>query len=122
MDALVREFGKGAGLPDLALDPRGVAALAFENGAVLRFEYADASLAVSMSLPSPLDPVRAAALLAHAHPDARRGSFRIRAGYLSSSSRALFAVRLDERDATLPLLNQVFAALWAVSREFGGAA
>ena len=120
MAALVKEFGKGAGLPDLAFGDRGVAALSFENGASLRFEYAEGMLAVSMTVPSPADPAHAAALLAHAHPDARRGPFRIRTGYLASRGRALFAVGLAEREATLPLLNQAFAALWAAAREYGG--
>ena len=44
MEALVREFGKGAGLPDLAFNDRGAAALSFENGASLRFEYAEGTL------------------------------------------------------------------------------
>lgn len=120
MESLVKEFGKGAGLPDFAFSDLGVAALSFENGASLRFEYAEGELAVSMTVPSPIDSARAGALLSHAHPDARRGAFRIRTGYLASRGRALFAVRLAEREATLPLLNQVFAALWAAAREYGG--
>lgn len=122
MESLVREFGKGAGLPDLALNDRGTAALAFENGAFLRFEYAEGTLAVSMTVPSRIDAAHAAAILSQAHPDARRGAFRIRAGYLANRGRAIFAVRLAEREATLPLLDQVFAALWAAAREYGGAA
>ena len=121
MESLVKEFGKGAALPDFALNDRGTAALSFENGASLRFEYAEGALAVSMTVLSPIDPARAGTLLSHAHPDARRGTFRIRTGYLASRGRALFAVRLAEREATLPLLNQVFAALWAAAREYGGA-
>ena len=121
MEALVKEFGKSAGLPDLAFNDRGAAALSFENGASLRFEYAEGTLAVLMTVPSAIDPSRAAVLLAHAHPDARRGGFRIRTGYLASRGRALFAVRLAEREATLPILNQAFAALWAAAREYGGA-
>ena len=45
MESLVREFGKGAGLSNFTLNDRGVAALAFENGASLRFEYAEEMLA-----------------------------------------------------------------------------
>lgn len=122
MESLVREFGKGAGLPDFELGDRGVAALSFENGASLRFEYADATLAVLLTIPSPMDAAHAAALLAIAHPDARRAPFRIRTGYLATRGRALFAVRFAEREATLPVLNQVFATLWEVAREYGGAA
>ena len=121
MESLVREFGKGAGLSNFTLNDRGVAALAFENGASLRFEYAEEMLAVEMTVPSTLDSVRAAVLLARAHPDAVRGGFRIRTGYLASRGRAILAVRLAEREATLPLVNQVFAALWAAAREYGGA-
>ena len=121
MEAIVQEFGKSAGLPKLALNDRGVAALSFENGAALSFEYAEGSLAVLMTVPSILDSAHAAALLSRAHPDAARGPFRIRTGYLASRGRALFAVSLAEREATLPLLNQAFAALWAAAREYGGA-
>ena len=121
LEALLREFGKGAGLPDFALDDRGSAALAFENGSSLRFEYAEGTLAVLMTVPSSIDSARAGALLSAAHPDAARGPFRIRTGYLASRGRALFAVRLAEREATLPVLNQAFAALWAAAREYGGA-
>ncbi len=120
MESLVKEFGKGAGLPDLALNDRGTAALAFENGASLRFEYAEGTLAVMMTVPSSIDSARAGALLALSHPDASRAAFRIRTGYLASRGHALFAVRLAEREATLPILNQVFAALWAAAREYGG--
>lgn len=120
LEALLKEFGKGAGLPDLALNDRGTAALSFENGSSLRFEYAEGTLAVMMTVPSSISPARAGALLALSHPDASRGAFRIRTGYLASRGRALFAVRLAEREATLPILNQVFAALWAAAREYGG--
>lgn len=116
---LVRDFGRSAGLSDLALADNGAAALAFEGGAVLRLEYAESFLVVAMTVPAANDPASAARLLALAHPAARR-DFTIRAGYLASSGRAILAIRLAERDATLPALNAAFAALWALAAELEG--
>jgi len=120
MSAIVAEFGKGAGLPGFAFSDRDAAAISFENGHVLRFEYSMGALVVTMSVPTHLDPARAKALLAYANPKARFG-FRVRAGYLSRRQAAVFAIRLDERDVTLPAVNQAFAVLWRIAQEFGGA-
>jgi type III secretion system chaperone SycN len=121
LESLVRDFGKGAGLPDFALNERGAAALSFENGATLRFEYDGEALAVAMTVPCRPDPAKARAILACAHPDARYG-LRVRAGYLARRGTAVFAVRLEERAVTLPLVNQAFAVLWRIALETGGAA
>jgi len=121
IDSAVGEFGRAAGLDSLSLGDRGSAALSFQNGLVLRFEYAFDSLYVAMTVPARLDASSAGRLLGYAHPDARFG-FRLRAGYLAKSGRAVFAVRLADRDVTLPSLNAVFALLWRVALEFGGAA
>ena len=120
IDSAVGEFGRSAGLGRLSLGDRGVAALSFQNGLVLRFEYAFDSLYVAMTVPSRLDAAAAARLLGYAHPDARF-AFRMRTGYLARSGRALFAVRLAGRDVTLPSINAAFALLWRVALEFGGA-
>ena len=121
ISAVVREFGRAAGLGDLALNERGTAVLSFENGAALRLEYAFDSLVVALTLPARLDPAAAARLLAYAHPEARYG-FKLRTGYLAKTGHAVFAARLADREVTLPSLNSVFAALWRIAQEFGGAA
>ena len=121
IESVVREFGKAAGLAGLALNTRGAAAITFENGAALRLEYAFDSLVVALTLPARLDPAAAARLLAYAHPEARYG-FKLRAGYLAKTGRAVFAARLADREVTLPALNSVFAILWRIGQEFGGAA
>ncbi|MBR1588331.1 MAG: hypothetical protein IJ658_08420 [Kiritimatiellae bacterium] len=121
IEAVVQEFGKAAGLPGLALNGRGAAAITFENGSALRLEYAFDSLVVALTLPARLDPAAAARLLAYAHPEARYG-FKLRAGYLEKASRAVFAARLADREVTLPALNSVFSVLWRIGQEFGGAA
>ena len=51
LDDIVREFGRSAGLSDFALNDRGAAAISFETGAQLRFEYAFESLVVALSVP-----------------------------------------------------------------------
>ncbi len=117
--SLVGDFGKAAGLSSLSLNGRGTAAIAFENGFGLRFEYVEGELVVAVTVPAYLDATRAKALLAYAHPEARLG-FRVRAGYLPRSGKAVFAVRIQERDVTLPMVNQAFAVLWRIAQEFGG--
>lgn len=120
IEAVVSEFGKAAGLGTLALSERGAVALAFDNGMVLRLEYAFESLAIVLSTPVRMDPQTAARLLAYAHPGARP-SFKLRVGYLAKSGAAVFAGRLADREVTLPALNSVFGTLWRIAHEFGGA-
>ena len=120
VDSAVGEFGRSAGLGALSLGDRGIAALSFQNGLALRFEYAGDALYVTMTVPARLDASAAGRLLGYAHPDARFG-FRLRTGYLAKSGRAVFAVRLVDRDVTLPSINSAFALLWRVALEFGGA-
>jgi type III secretion system chaperone SycN len=121
IESTVGEFGRAAGLGSLSLGDRGVAALSFQNGLALRFEYAFDSLYVAMTVSARLDAAAAGRLLGYAHPNARLG-FRIRTGYLAKSGRAVFAIRLAGRDVTLPSINAAFALLWRVALEFGGAA
>ena len=118
--SLVGDFGKAAGLPSLSLNGQGTAAIAFENGFGLRFEYVEGELVVAVTVPVFLDVGRAKALLAYAHHEARLG-FRVRAGYLPRRGTAVFAVRIQERDVTLPMVNQAFAVLWRIAQEYGGA-
>ena len=117
--SLVGDFGKAAGLPSLSLNGQGTAAIAFANGFGLRFEYVEGELVVAVTVPVFLDVGRTKALLSYAHHEARLG-FRVRAGYLPRSGKAVFAVRIQERDVTLPMVNQAFAVLWRIAQEFGG--
>lgn len=121
IDAAVGDFGRSAGLGSLSLGDKGVAALSFQNGMALRFEYAVDSLYVAMTVPVGLDASASRRLLGYAHPEARLG-FRIRTGYIAKTGRAIFAVRLADRDVTLPAINAVFGLLWRIALEFGGAA
>ena len=117
MNAVIGDFGKAAGLAGLALNERGVAALKFENGAALRLEYTGDELVVAMTVPS-ADVKR---LLALSHPKARYG-FRVRSGIVPKTGEAVMAVRLAERDVTLPRVSGVFELLWRLAGEMGGAA
>lgn len=120
LDDIVREFGRSAGLSDFALNDRGAAAVTFETGAQLRFEYAFESLVVALSFPYPCgDPAAARRLLAAAHPGARPG-FKLRAGLLEKSGRAILAARFPEREATLPAVNAAFSALWRLAEDLAG--
>ena len=120
IDAIVRDFGRSAGIADFALNDRGAASASFENGLTLRFEFAADMLVVAITAPAVPDVERAKALLAYAHPDAGLG-MRVRSGYLPGRGRAVFAVCIDARDATLPVVNRAFDVLWRVAHEFGGA-
>ena len=117
MNAVIGDFGRAAGIGALALNERGVAALRFENGASLRLEYTGAELVVAVTVPS-ADPKR---LLSFSHPKARYG-FRVRTGIVPKTREAVLAVRLAERDVTLPRVNAVFGLLWRLAGETGGAA
>lgn len=121
IEAAVRDFGRGAGLGNFALNERGVAAVRFENGIVLRFEYALGELVVAMTVPAANTANTARRILAYSHPDARYGA-KVRAGYFARSGCAVFAVRLAPGDVTLPVLDTTFGALWRVATEAGGAA
>ncbi len=118
--SILVDFGKGAGIPSLEFNERGTAAISFENGQALRFEYVGGALVVAMTVPAYLDPDRAKELFFYSHPDATLG-FKVRTGYLARRGAALFAVKIDERAVTLPALNQAFSVLWRIAREFGGA-
>ncbi len=120
IESAVREFGQTAGLNALGLGERGSAAVSFDNGISLRFEYVQESLVVAVTIPARLDAQSASRLLAYAHPEARVG-FRLRTGYFARSGRAVFAVRLADRDVTVPIINSVFSTLWRIALEFGGA-
>ena len=121
IEAAVRDFGRGAGLGNFALNERGVAAVRFENGIALRFEYALGELVVAMTVPAANTANTARRILAYSHPDARCGA-KVRVGYLARSGCAVFAVRLASADVTLPVLDTTFGALWRVATEAGGAA
>ena len=115
MNSVISDFGRAAGLAGLALNERGAAALRFENGATLRLEYTGRELVLSMA-------VRAAdvrRLLSQAHPLARHG-LRVRAGVVPKTRESVVAVRIAERDVTLPRLNATFGVLWRLAGEIGG--
>lgn len=116
LNAVIGDFGRAAGIDGFALNERGAAALRFENGASLRLEYTGSELLVAMTRPS-ADVRR---LLALSHPKARYG-FRIRTGILAKTHEAVMAVRIAERDVTLPHVSRVFELLWRLAEEMGGA-
>ena len=119
IDALVRDFGRGAGIENFSLGERNAAAVSFENGRTLRFEWTHGVLAIEVAAPAAPSPATMKRLLAFAHPAAVRGA-RIRAGWLPKRQAAVLAMLLAERDATLPAVNGAFDALWRAADEIGG--
>lgn len=116
MEAVIGDFGRAAGLGGLSLGPSGAAALRFETGAALRLEYTGSELVVAMTFPRG-DLKR---LLSFSHPKAAFG-LRVRTGILPKTGESVAAVRLAERDVTLPHLNEAFSLLWRLAGETGGA-
>ena len=115
MASVIGEFGRAAKIDGLALNAGGAAAPRFETGASLRLEYTGSELVMAMTVPS----AGLKRLLSLSHPRARYG-FRIRTGVLPKSGEAVMAIRLAEREVTLPRLNAAFDVLWRVAGETGG--
>ena len=121
IEAAVRDFGRAAGLNDLSLNKRGTAAMRFENGMGLRFEYVEGEFVVAATVAVPAEAAVVRRILGFAHPEARFG-VRVRAGYLARHGQAVFAVRLAAQDVTQPVINLAFGALWRIAEEMGGEA
>lgn len=121
MNAVISDFGRAAGAEGLALNAAGSSALRFANGSALRFEYTGDELVVAMTFRLVPDVSALRRLMALANPKASRG-MRFRAGIIPKTGAAVVAVRLPERDVTLPTVNTVFSALWRVADEIGGVA
>ena len=117
LNDIVREFGSGMGLKDFALNADGAAALRFENGVGLRFEYAMDFLSLSMSVESPQDAASVKLLLTASDP-LRRGAFTIRTGIAGNPPRAVFTVRLEPSEVTLGNLDAAMAELWRATENF----
>lgn len=115
---IIAEFGRSAGIDDFAFNERDVAALGFESGAMLVFEYAYSSLSVMMTVPLYNEPEVAKRVLALSMAE-RRGDFRIKTGFIARSGRAFFAIRLPHEEISLPLLNSAFSYLRRLADQFG---
>ena len=121
MNSVILDFGRAAGVGDLALNGRGTAALRFETGVVLRFEYTGDELVMAVSVPGHAGIATLKRLLSMSHHRARYG-FRLRTGRLAKTGCLVMAVRLASRDVTLPHVNAAFSVLWRLAGEIGGAA
>ena len=118
MNEVIAEFGRSAGIDGFTFGANGTAALGFESGASLVFEYAYSSLVVMMTVPVALDASVAAKALKFVMPE-RRGDFRIKAGFLSEKGKVFFAVRLPHEEVTLPVINSAFSHLRRLADQFG---
>lgn len=118
LSEIIAEFGRSAGIDDFAFNERDVAALGFESGAMLVFEYAYSSLSVMMTVPLYNNPEVAKRILSLTMAE-RRGDFRVKAGFLPKKDRAFFAIRLPHNEVTLPLLNSAFSYLRRLADQFG---
>ena len=118
MQETIAEFGRSAGIENFAFNERGVAALGFEKGAALVFEYAYSSLSVMITVPVVPDSDTAAKALSFVTPE-RRGEFRGKSGFLEKAGRVFFAVRLPHDEVSLPAVNSAFSHLRRMADQFG---
>ena len=118
MNEVIAEFGRSAGIDCFSFGANATAALGFESGASLVFEYAYSSLIVMMTVPVALDSSVAEKALKFVMPE-RRGEFRIKAGFLSEKGKVFFAVRLPHDEVTLPVINSAFSYLRRLADQFG---
>ncbi len=116
----LREFGRAAGIGDFSLNARDCAAVRFDSGAMLRFEYFGNALTIAMMTPSASDPATMRRLLEYSAPSPRGGVRPLRTGYMAKAGCAVFAYRIAEESVTLPAVNGAFAELWQIANEFGG--
>ena len=119
LDEMIRRFASGLGLKDFALNAEGIAALRFENGTALHFEYAMDFLTLTMSTPMSQDTAAVKTLLTCADP-LRQGNYPLRVGALDNPLRAIFVVRLSAADVTLANLDGAMAELWRTVENFRG--
>ena len=117
--SVLRDFGRAAGIGDFSLNARDSAAVRFDSGATLRFEYCFDGLTVAMTVPCRPDPAAMRRLLEYSRPSPRGGARPVRAGYLAKTGCAVFAVRIPEEAVTAPAVNAAFADLWRIVNEFG---
>lgn len=117
LNEVVRQFAEGFGLKQFALNANGAAALHIENSTVLRLEYANDFLTLTLSAEPPTTPDALKTLLATADP-LRRGTFPIRVGLLEHPERALFAVRLELPEVTLGNLEGALSELWRATEHY----
>ena len=116
----IREFGRAAGLGDFSLNANDSAAVKFDSGATLRFEYCFDGLTVAMTVPCAPNPATIRRMLEYSCPAPQGGGRPVRAGYLAKAGCAIFAIRIGEESVTLPTVNAAFADLWSIIDEFGG--
>ncbi len=121
LDEIIAEFGRGAGIQNLSLGERGVAALVGDNGIALVLEYVYPNMMVRMTAELKKTPEAAKKVLLFSEPD-RQGKFVIRSGFMPREDKAFFAVSLPHDSVTLPILNDVFRELRRLAERFAGGA
>ena len=117
LNAVLREFGESIDLTEFGFNSADAAAIRFETGVSLRFEYVMESLVIEMQIPAAQEPETMKRLLMYAQPE-RRPAFLLRVAYLERTGCAMMVARLAERDVTLASLNAVFKELWLLAEDF----
>jgi len=111
------EFGRRLGLSNFVFSARETASVKFENGVELNFEHSGDFLFIYVTCPMAETEDKMKLLLQSAHPD-NMHRHPIRAAYQPKSERAAFLVKLADRDASIPLFDDIFNTLWRIATTF----
>jgi len=122
----IAAFGRLLGLTSFALNARGMAAVAFENGVKLRLEVVRPDLWVQVLFPLSQGDEAMTRLLQEAHPGRNvrsrgDGIPCVRAAYLERSGEALLAVRLGQDEIEASRIDTVFRELFERAVRLGRA-
>jgi len=110
LDDVIVSFGRQMQLNDFRMNAHGVAAVSFENGVNLSFEYVEGALVVSIGVPCGDDAAAMKRLLALSHWGMRGEP--VRAVYKAKSGFATVLLRLDERAVTVARIESAVRMLW----------
>ena len=113
----MRSFGESLGLQHFAFGERNVAAMTFETGVALRFEYAYETLSVMLVVPTRGETAAIKRLLGYAHP-ALRGRVTVRTGYSAEKGQTFLVAKLPVAEVSLPMLNAALEDLWRLAEDF----
>lgn len=117
LNSIITDFGAGIGVRTLLLNGKDAAAIKFEDGKSLHFEYIFESLAMTMHIPVYGSSETLKRLLSYSAPE-RKTIAKVRTAYLKDLSKALITITIPERQVTVPLMNTVFTELWRLSEDF----
>lgn len=115
--AIILDFGHRLGLSNFALNERESASVTFENGIGFNMEHNGENLYIFTTCPMTGNEASYKFLLQSSHPD-NQYQFPVRAAYQEKAGNAMFLIKINDRDASQPLLEGILNCLWKVTTAF----